>query len=78
MQILDSTKMKWLIYDSMSDYMKEMGFSETDDTYIRALKKLKNMSTYEILKLNKNEEIFKFADFIIKDETNKIWCNIWK
>ena len=78
MQILDITKMREFLYDSISDYMKKMCISETDDVYIKTLKKFKNMSVYEILKLNKNEEKFRFADYLINNETNKIWCNIWK
>ena len=78
MQILDITKMREFLYDSISDYMKKMCISETDDVYIKTLKKFKNMSVYEILKLNKNEEKFRFADYLINNETNQIWCNIWK
>ena len=78
MTIIDTQLLKHLLYNSMENYMKNMGVDEESPIFIQCLKKLKNMSTYEILKLNKNEEMFKFADFCIKGETNQIWCNIWK
>lgn len=77
MQILDIAKIRLFLCDSISDYMKKMCISETDEVYIKTLKKFKNMNIYEILKLNKNEEKFKFADYLINNETNQIWSSLW-
>lgn len=79
MIIIDTQQLRHLLFVSMEDYMKHVGLDEESAIYMKCLKKLENMSTYEILKMNKNEEMFKLADFCIKGDINQIWnSNIWK
>ncbi len=77
MVIIDTQQLRHLIFVSMEDYMKRIGLDEESPIFMNCLKKLKKMSTHEILKMNKNEEMFKFADFCIKGDTNQVWYEVW-